>query len=283
MKRIILKVLFKLRILKYLNFTLSVNKYGKTFTIPLLGATGLDLFFSDKEAWMLSALRKMNDLTGGKGAFIDVGANIGQTLLKVKHLANDWQYVGFEPNPNCLQYLFTLVNANRFPNTRILPFGLSDRCMIGNLSLFNNSPVDTSASVVTGFRSDATSSLSVALIACDEMPDLFKSKVSVVKIDVEGGELEVLKALRSTIQRDCPYILCEVLPVYADANHLRLNRQLELEKILHDLGYLKFRIHADVKLSYCQEIGVHDSMESVNYMFCPEHSYNLIMDTFEIS
>jgi FkbM family methyltransferase len=282
MKRIILRLLFKLRILKFLNLTWSANRHGKTFNIPLIAATGFEFFFSDKETWMLVILKIMNELTGGQGTFVDVGANVGQTLLKVKSLDNDWEYIGFEPNPNCLQYLFNLAKANRFSNAQFLPFGLSDRLAIGNLSLFNESPVDSSASVVAGFRSNPITSFAVPLMAGDEMPNLFQDKVAVIKIDVEGGELEVLKGLRSIIERDRPFVLCEVLPVYGNATDLRLGRQLKLEQILREVSYVKLQVHPDGSLSYCEEIGIHNSIENVNYLLCPESTYDVVMSKFDV-
>ena len=34
--------------------------------------------------------------------FIDVGVNIGQTLLKLKSVSSEIDYIGFEPNPICV-------------------------------------------------------------------------------------------------------------------------------------------------------------------------------------
>src|SRR5690348_7536911 len=108
MKKLFLRTLLKLGILKHLNFMSVVVKDGRTFKIPLYGTTGVEFHFEDKEPWMTAILRALVDLTGGTGLFIDVGANIGQTLLKVKCLENDWEYMGFEPNPNCVQYLHAM-------------------------------------------------------------------------------------------------------------------------------------------------------------------------------
>ena len=41
--------------------------------------------------------------------FIDVGVNVGQTLLKLKSISSEINYLGFEPNPNCVNYLKNLI------------------------------------------------------------------------------------------------------------------------------------------------------------------------------
>lgn len=283
MKKIFLRTLRILGLLEHLNFTMSIKRHGTSFNIPVLGATGSEFFFEDKEAWMLTVLKVMNELTGGRGVFIDVGANIGQTLLKVKCLNNcNWEYVGFEPNPNCLQYLHNVVAANRFKNVQFAPFGLSDETKLGKLFLFSKNPVDSSASVVAGFRSGINVSLAVPLINGYEVLEFFQNKVAVIKIDVEGGELEVLKGLYPMIQKDYPFIICEVLPVYHVSNQLRLSRQMEFERILGDLNYEKFRIDADCRLFYCKEIGIHDSIQDVNYLFCPPGVHQRITERFDV-
>src|SRR5687768_15578700 len=114
MKRIILRFLFKFKILDHLNFTFTLTREGKIFEIPLIGNAGSEHFFTEKEGWMQKVLDSLNRITNSKGVFVDVGVNIGQTLIKVKSLTTHWDYIGFEPNPNCLQYLYALVNKNAF-------------------------------------------------------------------------------------------------------------------------------------------------------------------------
>ena len=46
------------------------------------------------------------------GAFIDVGVNLGQTLLKVAAIDPGRAYVGFEPNPACVDYVWKLIETN---------------------------------------------------------------------------------------------------------------------------------------------------------------------------
>lgn len=87
------------------------------------------------------------------GAFIDVGANLGQTLCQVMTIDPKRSYVGFEPNPACNLYLQELVRRNSFKDTKIVPVGLHTRTQIMELQLYNDNISDAGASVIDGYWS----------------------------------------------------------------------------------------------------------------------------------
>ena len=65
-------------------------------------------------------------------------------------------------------------------------------------------------------------------------------ELGVLKIDAEGAELDVLRGLAETIDRDRPLIICEVLPIGApgsEAAELRRRRAHSVEMTLADAGY----------------------------------------------
>jgi hypothetical protein len=99
-----LKSLIK-RLLMPFNIQVPVTVNGVKFKgIIMQGVGGSN--FDLSEPWMVDALRRLLFLRPG-AAFVDVGVNIGQTLLKLKSLAPDIVYVGFEPNPFCALYART--------------------------------------------------------------------------------------------------------------------------------------------------------------------------------
>ena len=67
---------------------------------------------------------------------VDVGANLGQTLLKVKRLDRRARYVGFEPNPWCVVYMEELVRVNRLEHCSIVPRA---RCRPWSVSVYTKS------------------------------------------------------------------------------------------------------------------------------------------------
>jgi FkbM family methyltransferase len=79
------------------------------------------------------------------GIFIDVGVNVGQTLLNFRSCYEN-PYWGFEPNPSCVYYLQTLIKKNKFKNTRIIPVGLSSQNELAKFYIKNET--DSAGTIV---------------------------------------------------------------------------------------------------------------------------------------
>ena len=106
-------------ILKKLNFTYTIHLNGKKFKIPVNAGNRAVVV----ELWMLEIL-KLLLIDKKNSTFIDIGVNLGQTLLKVKSIVPKINFVGFEPNPACVNYLEELIRLNGITNCKIYPFGL---------------------------------------------------------------------------------------------------------------------------------------------------------------
>ena len=94
----------------------------------------------------------------------------------------------------------------------------------------------------------------------------------ILKIDVEGAELEVLLGLREWIQSYHPLILLEILPVYTAENQSRLERQHKIEELLHASNYKIARIKKKKKigLEWIDTIGIHSRIEDCDYLLSHE-------------
>ena len=251
--------------------TISLN--NRNFKIPVLGKTGfLNMWMT--EPWMIKLLELVVPLS--KGVFIDVGVNTGQTLVKLKSVNSQVDYIGFEPNPTCIYYVNELIRLNEFKNISLIPVGLSNESQIGKLIFFDTSSTDSSASIVEDFRPDHK-------IAKTEFIPIFNmatirqylqiSKIGIVKIDVEGGELEVLQGMEHEIISGQPIILLEILPAYDKENSNRIKRQHEVEKLFSNWGYSIFRIIKNndqlVSLEVINEIGIHGNLNACEYVVVP--------------
>ena len=108
MNNTIIKILNKLDLLRWINIHGYLRLNNKEFTIPILGKTGhANLFMS--EPWMTDLLKIILPIENK--TFIDVGVNVGQSLLKLKSISAEINYIGFEPNPICIHYLTKLMKA----------------------------------------------------------------------------------------------------------------------------------------------------------------------------
>ena len=96
------------RTLNRLN-TLRLNPYCPDFKLPLFAATDFTNVFW-LPSWKTDLIKRL--VSPDDGAFIDVGANVGQTLLDILSSHPTAQYIGFEPNPSCVFYLQSLIKLN---------------------------------------------------------------------------------------------------------------------------------------------------------------------------
>src|SRR5688572_4500787 len=139
------------RLVQRTNFTLRGELNGRPLRIPVLAGTGmLPAPYWEEEPWMNRTLQRL--IERSEGAFVDVGVNLGQTLLKVKTLAPDARYIGFEPNPLCVTYVRRLIAINGLQQCVVAPFGLSDQPAVVSLLARDEDPTDSSATVLKDLR-----------------------------------------------------------------------------------------------------------------------------------
>jgi len=147
-KYVFLKLLEKLQILDKINFSTYTNLNGKKIKIPILKGFGL-YNIKVTEKWLIKLFSEISTLK--EGSFIDVGANLGQTLIKIKSVNQGIRYIGLEPNPICVSYLLELIKNNKFEKCEILPIGISNKNSLVKLNCYKND-TDSAASIIEGFR-----------------------------------------------------------------------------------------------------------------------------------
>ena len=199
-------------LLRPFNFSTTAVVDSHKYKIPIQRGIGRDLR-SASEPWMSDLLRRLFSLGAAPG-LVDVGVNVGQTLLKLKSIDPKLRYLGFEPNPFCISLVQELVKLNGFVDCELAPAALSDRA--GLISFVASSESDSGASMITTLRPDKKVHRKqwIAALVFDNL-DVDVSSMGVVKIDVEGAELFVLQGMKQFIERVRPYIVCEVLHAHS--------------------------------------------------------------------
>lgn len=140
---------------------------------------------------------------------LDVGADIGYyTLLFAKRVGPKGRVFAFEPIPKAKQYLDRNIEMNGFHNVKTFDFALFDES--GKMCLeapFTKSKINPSR------RKLCSNDIEVKVKVFDEWaPKERIDAVDLIKLDVEGAELNVLRGMRSTLREQCPKILIEVHP-----------------------------------------------------------------------
>jgi FkbM family methyltransferase len=252
------------------NFTVAGRLGGRPLRVPLQFGAGWE-HLRMAEMWLFHGLERV--MRQRRGVFLDAGVNVGHTLIKVKAIDPDREYIGFEPNPHCLRYTQQLIDLNQFSRCTVVPVGISNRT--GIIKLFMNPDADPSATIVEGFREPERYRRTITVpvfVGDDVLETLGVSEVSIVKIDVEGAELDVVEGLERTLRRTLPYIFCEVLPVFderSDMGRFRLRRQTTLREVIHGLDYAIFRMYFDNTIEELEDFGIHADMTRSNYVFVP--------------
>ena len=264
----LVKFLHRLRILPYVNINTEAN-YGDTrFIIPLVKGIGYSHCLKHED-WLWKLLRMVTPYLEDGRYFVDVGVNVGQSLTMVKSLYPHVPYVGFEPNEVCVDYVNLLMARNKIVESVVYPFGLSDAKGFGQLNFYYSGADDSSASVLDEFRKDKVHRRQqVALRVGDDLDIWLRANAGIVKIDVEGAELEVIKGLKTVISKDKPCIICEVLPAYSKDNRFRVERQAELRDLLQQLHYEIYQV-SSVGLVKVDNFVADTDIEDCNYMFVP--------------
>lgn len=177
------------------------------------------------------------------GTFIDVGANVGQTLGKVLTVDPNRSYLGFEPQIGACHYIDRFIKDNSLRNALVLPLGLSETG--GLKSFWSSGEADTMASLIHD-GSDKSRSVIMTRTGDDVLSELDISEVAAIKIDVEGAECSVLRGFQRTLSTIGPPIIFEVLPNIAEDGFSDLtvavaransDRAAELHSYLTSLGY----------------------------------------------
>lgn len=230
--------------MKYFNSRSLLIKrkfYGIDWRIPIINGLGYEYSYGvNTEAWIY---RFLAEISKNKriNLFIDVGVNIGQTLIKIKSIEPDVEYIGFDPSIACISYVRKLQEVNDLNRITLIPIGLSDSIGILTLRAFGESDSRASLSVEQISNEQATFTTIVPVFNLDYIvKPLENENLIVLKIDVEGHELNVLKGGEELIKRSNPIILFEVLPHHN--NDVKIKNATEIHNFLLSLNYSVYHL-----------------------------------------
>jgi FkbM family methyltransferase len=150
-------------------------------------------------------------LTAGD-VFFDIGANIGWFSLLASTIVGPNGHIhAFEPRTPTVEYLRRSVVMNGLESVvTIHDFGLDSVSSEQFLGWVKDTPNPGSSMIMSSAIKNGFESIPIRLVAMDS---LNISRVSFVKIDVEGAEMRVLEGGANTLSRNRPIVLSEIHPV----------------------------------------------------------------------
>jgi FkbM family methyltransferase len=178
-----------------------------------------------QDIWYEKDMHVFRSLLAPGQTAIDVGANIGFiTTMLASIVGREGRVVAFEPSPPVFEKLQKTIAANRLDQVVALNFGCGAAPSIERLSQVTGSSGNAS---IIGTGPESTE---IRLERLDDVADASATPVSLLKIDTEGYEPEVLRGAERLIAKHRPIIYLEMGGDY-------LASTLESIDLLTDAGY----------------------------------------------
>jgi FkbM family methyltransferase len=171
--------------------------------------------------------------------FFDIGANVGfVTLLAANIVGRSGRVVSFEPVPDNIAAIEGNLALNRIDWVDVHETAIASRS--GSASLIVSDVSAFSRLAHVSVPDGECERIEVAVSSVDEL--LASGAVpppDVIKIDVEGAELEVIEGMRATLERHRPVLLCEV--------H---DRHVPYVELMQSFGYETINLDEDVPVEH---------------------------------
>ena len=166
-------------------------------------------YYELRESRLVRALLRPGD------TFIDAGANLGWfTLLASRAVGPTGRVVAFEPSRRIFDHLERHVALNALANVRLEPAALSDENGVATLSGISeqNAGLGSILPPAAGSPPGASAAETVKTVRLDDyLAEHDLGRIRLMKIDVEGAELKVLRGARKALEgMACDYVLVEV-------------------------------------------------------------------------
>ena len=148
--------------------------------------------------------RIMQIVLEDESTFIDVGSHKGEVLELALKISKKGKHFAFEPIPN----LFRKLNDKYGSKCEVLNYGLSDQKKQSSFQHVTTNPAYSGIKMRTYPKDEQVETIQIQL---DTLDNQLKQhdRVDMIKIDVEGAELEVLKGAKKIIEKFHPIIVFE--------------------------------------------------------------------------
>lgn len=215
----------------------NVERRGIKYSLDINDYVEHGVFFGYRDA----GFEELLNLARGRKIIIDVGVNIGSTILNFSRLSPDGKMIGFEPDSKNFLKARRNLELNNFANVTLINKGLGEKSE--KVKLFNvNANNAGMKRVLNASSSEPDVNLSFDEIEIITLDSFIEEKdipqIDLIKIDVEGYEFKVLTGAKKSLQNYLPILFIEL-----DDENLKAqgNSAQALTSFLECLGYKIYR------------------------------------------
>lgn len=199
------------------------------------------------------------------GVFLDIGANIGLMSIYASIVCGaSGKVFSFEANPETLEILKENISLNKITN--IVTVGKAVGSKADKLKIYNNWSVNRGGATLIK-PSGSNEGVDVDMIALDETEPFNSLRISMVKIDVEGFELDVLLGMKKILSASAPPVL--IIECSADRNN-NYESTHSIYDFVSSLGKYKIFKLSDTKerIGTLKEITTKNELPKHDNIFC---------------
>ena len=253
-----------------------INQNGQSLKIPLMQGVGASnhMILDDRMAFFarICAAKKT-------GLALDVGANVGAFFIQLQSFGwfnKGGSYLGFEPNPLCSYYVQELARINRISDADCLCVALTARPELAILYGYQEADKMASLTADYAYRKHRAKDFTMRVIAekGDALLERINSPaVSLIKIDVEGHEEDVIAGLSVTLATSTPWLFCEMW----DTNSRKIDKdggdlaaRGAMLELLSNIGYVAYDAQMNKHRLIDLSIHAFNALGGTDVIFVPE-------------
>ena len=223
----------------------------RSFVPRLLDDGGVAHYEPETMAAFLAAISVLESADA-----FDIGANVGIFSI-VAGSTTTARLTGFEPTPDVAGTFRSVVAANALDcNVEAIALGAST----GTATLYLSNKTESSNSLKAGFRT-ASGTVEVPVERLDDVVERLGRRPTIMKIDTETTEPDVLAGAGALLATTRPWIVCEVLAGTTEA---------PLMEILRPLGYRFHHLGPNQPVVESAEIVGDRTYEHRDWLFTPD-------------
>lgn len=157
--------------------------------------------------------------------FWDIGAHIGEfTILAARAVGENGRVHAFEPNPEIFEIMKKNVRMNNLENVILNPVAVTDQEGDLEMELYEEPSLSRLRSHSHKPMDELRKIIKVETVSLDSYSENYRNP-DVIKIDVEGAELNVLRGMKRILQEtadETPKVFFEFNPInYSNYGHDR--------------------------------------------------------------